>query len=244
MILTSNSGLTYQYCENASVRITKEVGNTVGGYIIRISTEVMANISWERWGDFKIIRFCSVDNGGQSTGVQYAKKPPSNIIRDKKRCEMHKSDTKVTRSQSKNTENVDLSDIEIARNSCSTGEPAIPDIGHVQSPVSVHSDLNCCSTPVWMHEPYNDLISDHDDPNRDSGHEEGAESEYGTHQVPNNVVDEQDWEQTYFLHTIGQDYDNGYGLKFKCSLCKMFFMLLLQKEEHSLYAETTSYWSI
>ncbi len=44
---------------------------------------------------------------------------------------MHKSDTRVTRSQSKNTENVDLSDIEIARNSCSTREQAIPDIGHV-----------------------------------------------------------------------------------------------------------------
>ncbi len=77
------------------------------------------------------------------------KKPPSKVKRDKKRSEMHKSETRVTRSQSKKTENVDLSDIEIARNSCSTGEPAIPDTGHVQSPVSVHSDLNCCSIPVY-----------------------------------------------------------------------------------------------
>ncbi len=69
---------------------------------------------------------------------------------------MRTSDTRVTRSQCKITQNVDFSDIEIARNSCcSTGEPAIPDIGHVQSPVSVHSDLNCCSTPVSMHEPDN-----------------------------------------------------------------------------------------
>ncbi len=59
------------------------------------------------------IRFCSVDNGGESTGVQYTKKPPSKVKMDKKRSEMHKSETRVTRSQSKNTENVDLSDIEI-----------------------------------------------------------------------------------------------------------------------------------
>ncbi len=144
----------------------------------------------ERSGVTFKIRFCSVDNGGESTGVQYAKKPPSKVKRDKKGSEMHKSETRVTRSQSKNTENVDLNDIEIARNSCSTGEPVIPDIVHVQSPVSVHSDINCCSTPVSMHEPdnaptptssspvtptvNNDLISDHDDPNRDSGQEEGA----------------------------------------------------------------------
>ncbi len=37
----------------------------------------------------------------------------------------------------------------IASNSCSTGQPAIPDIGHVQSPVSAHTDLNCCSTLVY-----------------------------------------------------------------------------------------------
>ncbi len=171
--------------------------------------------------------------------MQYAKKPPSKVKRDTKRSEMHKSETRVTRSQSKNTENVDLSDIEIARNSCSTREPAIPDIGHVQSPVSVHGDLNCCSTPVSMHEPdnaptppssspvtrtvNNDLISDHDDPNRDSGQEEGTESGNGTHQVPHKVVDEEDWEQDcYFLHTIGQYYDHGHGLKFKCSLCNIF----------------------
>ncbi len=177
----------------------------------------MANIWLERRGDFKI-RFCSVDNGGESTGVQYAKKPPSEVRREKKRSEMHKSDTRVTRSQSKNTENVDVSDIEIARNSCSTGEPAIPAIGHVQSPVSLHSDLIWCSTPVSMHEPdnaltptgsspvtptvNNDLISDHDDPNRDSGQEEGAEFGNSTHQVPNKVVDEEDCEQDcYFLHT-------------------------------------------
>ncbi len=30
------------------------------------------------------IRFCSVDNGDESTGVQYAKKPPSKVKRDKK----------------------------------------------------------------------------------------------------------------------------------------------------------------
>ncbi len=92
-----------------------------------------------------------------------------------------------------------------------TGEPAIPAIGHVQSPVAGHSDLNCYSTPVSMNEPdnaltptssrpvtptvNNDLISDHDDPNRDSGQGEGTESGNGTHQVPNKVVDEEDWEQ-------------------------------------------------
>ncbi len=74
--------------------------------------------------------------------------------------------------------------------------------------VVLFNDLNCCSTPVSMHEPdnaptptssspvtptvNNDLISDHDDPNRDSGQEEGAESGNGTQQVPNKVVDEDD----------------------------------------------------
>ncbi len=87
----------------------------------------------------------------------------------------------------------------------------------------------------------NDLISDPDYPKRDSGQEEGAESVNGTHQVPNKVVDEEDWEQDcYFLHTIRYDYDHGHGLKFKCSLCNML-MLLLQKEEHTLYAQATSY---
>ncbi len=45
---------------------------------------------------FKIC-FCSFDNGGESTSVQYAKKPPSKVKRDKTRSEMHKSDTRVTR---------------------------------------------------------------------------------------------------------------------------------------------------
>ncbi len=103
----------------------------------------------------------------------------------------------------------------------------------------LHCSVNCCSKPVSMHEPdnaltltssspvtptvNNDLISDHDDPNRDSGQEKGAESGNGTHQVPNKVVDEDYCEQNcYFLHTIGQDYDHGHGLKFKCSLCNIF----------------------
>ncbi len=74
----------------------------------------------------------------------------------------------------------------------------------------------------------NDLISDHDDPNRDSVQEERTESGNGTHQVPNKVVDEEDWEQDcYVLHTIGQDYHHGHGLKFKCSFCDIFYMLLL-----------------
>ncbi len=56
----------------------------------------------------------------------------SKVKRDKKIFEMYKSDTRVTRSKSKNTEKIDLSDTEIVRNSYITGEPAIPDIGHVQ----------------------------------------------------------------------------------------------------------------
>ncbi len=88
-------------------------------------------------------RFYSVNNGGQSTGVQYAKKQPSKVKRDKKRSEIHNSDTRMIRSQSKTLKKVDLSDIDIARNSWSKGEPAIPDIGHLQSRASVHSDLNC-----------------------------------------------------------------------------------------------------
>ncbi len=87
-----------------------------------------------------------------------------------------------------------------------------------------------------------DLISDHDDPNRDSGQEEGAEYGNATNQAPNKVVDEEDWKQDcYFLHTIGHDYKHGHGLKFKGSLYNIFYMLLLQKEEHTLYAQTTSY---
>ncbi len=69
----------------------------------------------------------------------------------------------------------------------------------------------------------NDIVSDHDDPNRDSDQDEGAESGNGTHQVPNKVVDEENWEEdVYFLHIIGHDYDHGHGLKFKCSLCNIF----------------------
>ncbi len=76
----------------------------------------------------------------------------------------------------------------------------------------------------------NDLISDHDDPNKDSGQEEGAESGNGTHLVPHKLVDEEDSEHDcYFLHTSGQDYDHQHGLKFKCSLCNIFYLLLLQK---------------
>ncbi len=71
---------------------------------------------------------------------------------------------------------------------------------------------------------------------------EGAQSGNGTHQVPNKVVDEEDWGQDcYFLHTIGHEYDHEHGLKFKCSLCNIFYMLLLQMEEHSLYVQTTFY---
>ncbi len=42
----------------------------------------------------------------------------------------------------------------------------------------------------------------------------GTESGNGTHQVPNKVVDEEDWElDCYFMHTIGQDYDHEHGFK-------------------------------
>ncbi len=59
------------------------------------------------------------------------------------------------------------------------------------------------------------------------------------------MVDKENWEQDcYCLHTIGKDYDHGHGLKFKGLLCNIFYMLLLQKEEYTLYAQTTSYWSI
>ncbi len=60
--------------------------------------------------------------------------------------------------------------------------------------------------------------------------------------MPNKVVDEEDWEQgCYFLHTIGQHYEHRHGLKFKCSICNIFYMLLLQNEEHTLHAQATSY---
>ncbi len=53
-----------------------------------------------------------------------------------------------------------------------------------------------------------------------------------TNQVPHKVVGEEHWQQdSCILHTIGQDYDHGHGLKFKCSLCNIFYMLLLQKAE-------------
>ncbi len=95
-ILPSHYRLTCQCCEYASVRINKELLDTVGVYIIRISIEVIATYDERGEVTFKIC-FCIVDNGGESTGVQYAKKPPSNVIRDKIISEMHKSDTRVTR---------------------------------------------------------------------------------------------------------------------------------------------------
>ncbi len=59
--------------------------------------------------------------------------------------------------------------------------------------------------PVQLLQLNNDLISDHDDPNRDSGQEEGAESGNGTHQVPNKVVDEEDWQQDGYCFCIQSD---------------------------------------
>ncbi len=106
---------------------------------------------------------------------------------------------------------------------------------------STHNMPYCKSSPVTP-TVNNDLIPDHDDPNSDSGQEEGVESGNGTHQAPNKLVDEADWEKDcYFMHTIGHDYDHEHGLKFKCSLCNIFYMLLLQKKEHTLYAQTISY---
>ncbi len=51
--------------------------------------------------------------------------------------------------------------------------------------------------------------------------------------MPHKVVDEEDWEQDcYFLQTIGQNYDNGHSLKFKCPLCNIFFICYCCKRKN------------
>ncbi len=56
---------------------------------------------------------------------------------------------------------------------------------------------------------------------KDGDQEEGAES--GNNQAPHKVVDEDEW---YFLHTIRHNYDHGHSLKFKCSLCNSFYVIV------------------
>lgn len=97
----------------------------------------------ERGGVTFKIRFEGVDNGRDSPKISacFSKKPPAKTKRDRLRSQISSNEGRMTRSKAKE-DIADKSDIEILRDSDTSGKPSLPDIGHVQSPVSVHSDLD------------------------------------------------------------------------------------------------------